>query len=73
MTDEQHDSILEYYQQHYPPLITFQQASEICQRPRKTLYDWSSRGYFDGFKHHLGRERRLLRDPFIHWMLSGGA
>lgn len=73
MNAPQHDSVLEHYRQHFPPLITFQQAAEIAQRPLKTVYDWSSRGYFDAFKHRLGRERRLLRDPFVLWMLNSEA
>lgn len=64
------DSVLAEYRAKYPALLTVTQAAEIAQRPAATILDWSSRGRFAGFKRRQGREIRLVRDPFILWLME---
>ena len=70
MPDTPLERCLAEYSKRYPPLIIFQQAAEIAQRPVGTVYDWSSRGRFDGFKLRCGRECRLLRDQFVTFLFG---
>jgi excisionase family DNA binding protein len=61
---------LEEYARKYQPLITVEQAAEIAQVPRGTIYDWSSRGLFNGFKSQRGRRIRLSRDAFLRFLFN---
>ena len=70
MLNEESQRALAEYAMKYPALITFEQAAEIAQIPMGTVYDWSHRGLFDGFKIACGRERRLLRDRFVTHLLD---
>ncbi|MFA9477420.1 hypothetical protein ACERK3_03830 [Phycisphaerales bacterium AB-hyl4] len=70
MSADDLDRYLAEYASQYPTLITLKQAAEIAQRPLATIYDWSSQGFFDEFKKPCGRERRLIRDRFVRFMLG---
>ncbi|MEX2387228.1 MAG: hypothetical protein WD534_05060 [Phycisphaeraceae bacterium] len=70
MISDEISPYLDEYARQYPPLINFKQAAEIAQRPLATIYDWSSQGYFDEYKKPCGRERRLIRDRFVRFMLD---
>ena len=64
------EHVVAEYAQQYPALITFQQAAEIASVELGTIYDWSSRGLFDGYKHRCGRYARLVRNEFIQFLLD---
>lgn len=64
------DPVIKEYAVIYPPLITFVQAAAIAQRPITTIYDWSSRGHFDGFRVGKGRQRLLRRDDFVGFLIG---
>lgn len=67
---KQTDHIFQEYREAYPPLLTFEQATEIADCPMGTIYDWSSRGKFDSFKIRCGRSCRLFRDDFVRWFIE---
>lgn len=56
---------LREYAQKYRTHITLSEGAEIARRSIKTIYNWSSQGLFDGFKHKRGRLVLLTRDDFI--------
>jgi excisionase family DNA binding protein len=49
----------------FPPILTSDQAAELLQIPKQTLYDWSSRGLLTGCKARVGKHLRLIRDRLI--------
>lgn len=69
-SNESTDQILEQYAKEFPALINPQQACEIAQVPKGTVYEWSSRGELDHIKHKVGRHLRLERDGFIRFLLG---
>ena len=64
------EKIINEYASSYAPIISTKDAAEIADRPLGTIYDWSSRGLFDGFKVKCGRHLRLGRDAFIRFLLT---
>lgn len=53
------------WQRRYPPLLTVDQAAELLQVPKKTLYDWSSRRLLTRCSRRVGRHLRFFRDRLI--------
>lgn len=49
----------------FPPVLTVDQAAELLQVPKRTLYDWSSRGLLKGCSKRVGRHLRILRDRLL--------
>ena len=56
----------------YPPLLTVNQTAELVQIPKKTIYEWSSRGLLQGCSCRAGRHLRIHRDCFLTKFVSGG-
>ena len=67
---EEIESIVAEYTQKYPPLLSIAQAAEIAHATSQAIYDESSRGDFDSFKIRRGKNKLLLRDPYIRHVLS---
>lgn len=44
------DEFVQTIRSDYPPKLRFEQAAEIANVDVQTVYDWSSRGHFEGFK-----------------------
>ena len=61
-------SMIAAYAAIYQPLISVDEAAAIARVTPKTIYDWSSRGYFDLFKSKRGRHLRLIRDQFVRFV-----
>ena len=61
-------AVLAEYARKYPAMITYEHAVEISHCPLNTIYDWSSRGLFDGFK-VPGRNVLLGRDAFVRFVI----
>jgi transposase len=62
--------ILAAFTAEYDTTITAAEAAAIAKVPKKTIYDWSSRGLLNGFKAKPGRWLLLLRDPFVCWLFG---
>ena len=56
----------------YPALLTVDQAAELAQIPKRTIYEWSSRGLLRGCSCRAGRYLRIFRDGFLTKFLDGG-
>jgi excisionase family DNA binding protein len=55
----------------FPPLLTVDQAAELLQVPKQTVYAWSSQGLLDSCKSRAGKHLRLLRDRLIQSLSEG--
>lgn len=49
----------------FPPFLTVDQAAELLQVPKGTIYDWSSRGLLVGCARKVGKHLRIYRDKFL--------
>jgi excisionase family DNA binding protein len=56
--------------ERFPPILSPNQAAELLQVPKLTIYDWSSRGLLDGCKFRAGKHLRLIRDRLLNTKLS---
>src|SRR5690606_30522719 len=54
----------------FPPILTLDQAAELLQLPKSTLYDWRSRGLLDGCSRRVGKHVRVVRDRFIQTVFN---
>ena len=70
MDDSKLAETLKIYRETYPPFISFKQAAEISQLPLGTIYDYSGRKLFDGFKIKVGKYRRLDLARFIEFVFA---
>ncbi len=56
----------------FPPLLTVDQAAELLQVPKATIYAWSSQGRLKGCARRAGKHLRLLRDRLLAHFAKGG-
>lgn len=56
----------------YPPVLTCDQAAELLQVPKQTIYDWSSRGLLKGCSRRMGKHLRFFRDRFLLHVFNEG-
>lgn len=56
----------------YPPVLTIDQAAELVQFPKGTLYDWSSRGLLKGCCRKVGKHLRFFRDRLLLQIFNEG-
>lgn len=57
--------------ERFLPLMTPDQAAELVQIPKQTLYDWSSRGLLDDCAFRAGKHLRIVRNRFLTLLTSG--
>jgi hypothetical protein len=70
MSSDDLENILASYAQKYPALVSVEQASEIAQRPTKTIYHWSSLGQLAECKSRRGKRLLISRDCLVLFLLS---
>jgi len=58
--------------ERFPPILNIDQAAELAQLPRGTLYSWSSRGLLRGCARKAGRHLRFFRDRFLKRIFNEG-
>ncbi|QDV20641.1 Helix-turn-helix domain protein [Gimesia panareensis] len=56
----------------YPPILTIDQAAELLQIPKATLYQWRSAGRLTGCVQRVGKHLRFLRDRLVLKLMSKG-
>jgi excisionase family DNA binding protein len=61
-----------HWASRYPPVLTVEQAAELLQVPKGTLYDWSSRGLLKACARRVGKHLRFYRDRLIHRIFNEG-
>ena len=58
------------WEQRFPPILNVEQAAELAGVPKKTIYEWSSRGQLKGCAKRFGRRLRILRDRFVQLLFE---
>jgi excisionase family DNA binding protein len=53
-------------------VLTVDQAADLMQVPKKTIYDWSSRGLLRGCGRKVGKHLRIFRDKFLLHIFNEG-
>lgn len=56
----------------FPPVMTLDQAAELLQIPKATLYDWRSRDLLNGCSRKVGKHVRFWRDKLILKVFNDG-
>jgi excisionase family DNA binding protein len=56
----------------YPPVLSVDQAARLLQVPKRTIYDWSSRGLLRGCGRRVGKHLRLFRDRLLNQVFNEG-
>jgi excisionase family DNA binding protein len=49
----------------FPPILSVDQAAELLQVPKQTVYDWRSRGLLSGCCRKVGKHLRFFRDRLL--------
>ena len=60
-----------HWAERFPPILSVDQAAELLQVPKQTIYDWSSRGLLHGCKAKVGKYLRLFRDRLVQKTYHG--
>ncbi len=53
------------WSRRFPPVLNVDQAADLVQVSRGTIYDWSSRGLLRGCSRKIGKHLRISRDRFL--------
>ena len=56
----------------YPPLLTIDQAAELLDVPKATLYQWRSEGRLTGTVQRVGKHLRFFRDRLLLKVMNRG-
>jgi excisionase family DNA binding protein len=56
----------------FPPVLTIDQAAELLQVPKLTIYDWRSRGLLDACSRKVGKHVPLFRDKLVSLVFNEG-
>lgn len=56
----------------FPPVLTIDQAAELLQLPKATLYDWRSRGLLGKCSRKVGKYVRFYRDRLVKNIFNEG-
>lgn len=61
-----------HWAEKYPPILSVDQAAELLQIPKSTLYEWRSRGRLKGCGRKVGKHVRFFRDRLILKVMNEG-
>ena len=56
----------------FPPVLSADQAAELLQIPKQTIYDWRSRGLLSGCCRKVGKHLRFFRDRLLKKVFTEG-
>jgi excisionase family DNA binding protein len=56
----------------FPPVLTCDQAAELLQIPKQTIYDWHSRGLLAGCCRKIGKHLRFFRPHLLTLVFNKG-
>lgn len=56
----------------FPLVLTCDQAAELLQVPKQTIYDWHSRGLLAGCCRKIGKHLRFLRNNLLTLVFNKG-
>ncbi len=60
------------YATRFPPVLTLDQAAELLQVSKATIYDWRSRGRLTGCCRKVGKHLRFFRDRLLQAVFNEG-
>ena len=73
LTDEEISELFDAeYAAKFPPILTVEQAAELLQLSKSTLYEWRSRGLLDNCSRKTGKHVRFVRNRLIQTVFNGG-
>jgi len=58
--------------ERFPPIMTLDQAAELLQMSKATLYDWRSRGLLGKCSRKIGKHVRVFRDRLLQQAFNQG-
>ena len=58
--------------EHFPPVLSVQQAAELLQVPVQTLYQWRSRELLGSCCRKVGKHLRFYRDRLLKLVFNEG-
>jgi excisionase family DNA binding protein len=56
----------------FPPILNVDQAAELVDVPKNTIYTWSSQGLLRGCSRKVGRHLRFFRDRLVKKIFNEG-
>jgi len=56
----------------FPPILSVDQAADLLQVEKATIYAWSSQGQLDSCAGRAGKHLRLLRNRFLQVVFNEG-
>lgn len=56
----------------FPPVLSIDQAVDLLQVPKNTIYSWSSRGLLRGCSRKVGKHLRFFRDRLLDRVFNEG-
>lgn len=56
----------------YPPILSLEQAANLLQVPKATVYDWRSRGLLNRCSRKVGKHVRFFRDRLLDVAFNQG-
>jgi excisionase family DNA binding protein len=56
----------------FPPILSVDQAAQLLQVPKATIYDWSARGLLRGCGRKVGKHLRFFRDRLLSRVFNEG-
>ncbi len=57
--------------ERFPPVLTIEQACDLLQIPRRTLFRWLAEGRFASATSIQGKHRRFFRDRLVQAFFRG--
>ena len=61
-----------HWGEKFPPILTIDQAAQLLQIPKLTIYDWKSRGLLKGSCRKVGKHLRFFRDRLLLLVFNEG-
>ena len=61
-----------HWAEQFPPVLSIEQAAELLQVPKATIYDWRSRGLLGTCSRKVGKRVRFFRDRLLRLVFNDG-
>ena len=58
--------------ERFPPVLSIDQAADLLQIPRQTIYQWRSRGLLGTCSRRVGKHVRFYRDRLLKKIFNEG-
>lgn len=59
-----------HWSRNFPPILSVEQVAALFQVPKKTVYDWNSRGLLPGCGRRIGKYVRFWRDRLVDQLFN---